>query len=807
MKNLKKRLSLMLAVVCTVVNFLSTVPAKAIEVTPEITFVGVEHSPLIVGDSETFYLSAKGAENVQYRVFQNKVGTDKWEDLTQGYTTAEKANAITTVNGSAKYEAGKYTLSIWVKKAETEGKVKNKNGGYDSYYVSYLNCVSKDDNNRVYTNGGIDVEKNSYVVGETVKVNGIKDISGMKAPYTYKLHIYDVNSDKWIKDTGAYRNDLSFVADKPGTYMLDVWAMSSNSTLWARETQLNGVIYEAWKLKVITVTEKVEEPVVNIIKDGTIYGSEDAKTPMQINKDVNITAKNVLLKNSNIKGNVTVTGDFATLDNVKVEGTIILNPGENGTVNLNNVSADAIEVLSGAANSIHFNNVNTKTLNVNSKNLKEVVRIEVKGTTTIEKTIVKSNVVLESVMGSFGNVEILENIAKTENTVDLKGTFDKTITVKTKATLKSDKEAKISKVVIEPTNNEKISLDGIFGEVEVNKPATVTTTPNTTIVKVTTNSPSTLELGKGSVVNTLDQKGQVVVLPGLGTIDKKINPPTPVTPPVTPPTPTPTYNVTGVTLGQTSARLIVGQILELTATINPDNATNKDVTWTSSNTAVATVTPGTGTKVNVSAMKAGTAVITVSSVDGQKTAKCTITVPTPAPDTNLNATVEVNEGSVIVFINNIKVKNQVITITMYNEDGSLAFINQAIADNDGKCTFDTILKVGKYSGLVNASEAYLSTKLAFEVKLTTDAKLNAAVSSLGNKVTVSVDDSKAANQEITIALYNKGDNNLVFVGQAKADANGKLIIDTVLTAGEYYGFVKANGASLSIKLDFKVTTP
>ena len=103
MRNSKKRLSLVLAVVFTIVNFLSAVPAKAIEVTPKITFVGVEHSPLVVGDSETFYLSAEGTENVQYRVFQNKIGTDKWEDLTQGYTTPQKANAITMINGSAKY--------------------------------------------------------------------------------------------------------------------------------------------------------------------------------------------------------------------------------------------------------------------------------------------------------------------------------------------------------------------------------------------------------------------------------------------------------------------------------------------------------------------------------------------------------------------------------------------------------------------------------------------------------------------------------------------------------------------------------
>lgn len=80
-------------------------------------------------------------------------------------------------------------------------------------------------------------------------------------------------------------------------------------------------------------------------------------------------------------------------------------------------------------------------------------------------------------------------------------------------------------------------------------------------------------------------------------------------------------SVTGVSLDKTSAELEVGGTLTLTATVEPANATNKDVTWSSSDVKVATVKNGT-----VTAVAVGTAVITVKTADGGKEATCTITV-------------------------------------------------------------------------------------------------------------------------------------------------------------------------------------
>ena len=81
-------------------------------------------------------------------------------------------------------------------------------------------------------------------------------------------------------------------------------------------------------------------------------------------------------------------------------------------------------------------------------------------------------------------------------------------------------------------------------------------------------------------------------------------------------------NVTEVTLDKTELTLTEGETETLTATVRPDNADNRKVTWSSDKTEVATV-DGAG---RVTAVKAGEAVVTVTTEDGGKTATCKVTV-------------------------------------------------------------------------------------------------------------------------------------------------------------------------------------
>lgn len=99
--------------------------------------------------------------------------------------------------------------------------------------------------------------------------------------------------------------------------------------------------------------------------------------------------------------------------------------------------------------------------------------------------------------------------------------------------------------------------------------------------------------------------------------------------------------VTGVSLNKTTLSLVVGTDEILTAAIAPADATNKEVTWSSSNEAVATV-DATG---KVTAIAPGTATITVTTTDGSKNATCALTVTTANSYAWLEAAVIAVEGN------------------------------------------------------------------------------------------------------------------------------------------------------------------
>ena len=91
--------------------------------------------------------------------------------------------------------------------------------------------------------------------------------------------------------------------------------------------------------------------------------------------------------------------------------------------------------------------------------------------------------------------------------------------------------------------------------------------------------------------------------------------------------------VTGVSLNTSTLNLIEGGTGTLIATVEPSNATNRNVTWSSDNPSVATVNNGV-----VSAVSEGTATITVTTEDGTKTASCTVTVTVPVTGVTLSQT-------------------------------------------------------------------------------------------------------------------------------------------------------------------------
>ena len=122
--------------------------------------------------------------------------------------------------------------------------------------------------------------------------------------------------------------------------------------------------------------------------------------------------------------------------------------------------------------------------------------------------------------------------------------------------------------------------------------------------------------------------------------------------------------VTGVSLDKDSLTLDVGGTATLTATVEPEKATNKHVTWKSNNTNVATVSGGV-----VAAVGAGTTTITVETEDGKITDTCTVTVnaaaAVPVESVSLNKTeltlTEGNSETLIATVQPANATNQNVT--------------------------------------------------------------------------------------------------------------------------------------------------
>jgi hypothetical protein len=277
MRQIKKALSIFMATLFVMAGILGNVTAKAAAViVPTINYVGVSHSPLVVGDTETFTVTSNYAGDVQYKAFL--FDGKAWEELTNGYSAVVDAKTPYVLPETNAFKLGQYKLSVWVKKAGTAGITSNNNGGYDSYYVANLNCVSKDDANRVYANGNAKVETN----GLTVKVSGIEGISGITGPYLYRLHIYNPTTGVWTKRVTAYTEAPSYTFEKAGTYMVVVHANTISSTTWKNYTKEDKTVanqgstygtYEAWKTVMVEVKEDATVKVFDTTVKAATFGA------------------------------------------------------------------------------------------------------------------------------------------------------------------------------------------------------------------------------------------------------------------------------------------------------------------------------------------------------------------------------------------------------------------------------------------------------------------------------------------------------------------------------------------------------
>ena len=232
--------------------------------------------------------------------------------------------------------------------------------------------------------------------------------------------------------------------------------------------------------------------------------------------------------------------------------------------------------------------------------------------------------------------------------------------------------------------------------------------------------------------------------------------------------------VTGVSLDESSITLDVGGNQTLTATVTPEDATNKKVRWSSDNEAVATVSED-GV---VTAVAGGTAVITATTHDGLFTATCTVTVN--APDAAPSITTDtLPDGKVGEAYSQTLTATGTAPIT-WSIDGGLPAglsLNEDTGEISGTPTADGTAK--------------------FTVKATNSAG--------SNTKELSIMIAKAAPAEYTITVTTEG-GGTASASPAKAAAGTEITLTTTPNEGYHFKEWQVISGGVTI-VDDKFTMP
>ena len=293
---------------------------------------------------------------------------------------------------------------------------------------------------------------------------------------------------------------------------------------------------------------------------------------------------------------------------------------------------------------------------------KTSVSLNVGESVTLAATVKPDNATIKTVSWSSSNA----SVASVDASGKVSAVAEGTATITAKA---GDKTATCSVTVTKKVVAvESVTLDK--SSLELNEGETVTLTAT---VKPDNASDKTVTWSSSKTsVATVDANGKVTaVAEGTATITAKAGNKSATC------SVTVTKNVVAVesvTLDKSSLELTEGETATLTATVKPDNATNKTVTWSSSNASIATVDQNG----KVTAVAEGTATITAKA--GEKTATCTVAVKknvVAVESITLDkSSLELTEGETATLVATVKPDNATNkTVTWSSSNASVASVD------------------------------------------------------------------------------------------------------------------------------------
>ena len=242
-----------------------------------------------------------------------------------------------------------------------------------------------------------------------------------------------------------------------------------------------------------------------------------------------------------------------------------------------------------------------------------------------------------------------------------------------------------------------------------------------------------------------------------------------------------TIDVASVSLSKTELSMIEGDSETITATVKPDDATDKTVTWSTSDAAVATVDGG-----KITAVKEGSATITAKA--GDKTATCPVKVEKKeiaVESVELNKTeIELNEGDSDTLVATVKPDDATDkTVTWSSSDSEVASVD------DGGLV--TAIKEGSVT--ITAAAGVVSTTCAVTV-----SKKEIAVESIElNITTLTLKKGKSETLSVTVKPDDATDKTVTW---SSSDASVATVSDGTVTA------VKEGTAIITAKAGDKEAT-
>ena len=242
--------------------------------------------------------------------------------------------------------------------------------------------------------------------------------------------------------------------------------------------------------------------------------------------------------------------------------------------------------------------------------------------------------------------------------------------------------------------------------------------------------------------------------------------------------------VTGIGLDKTSITLNEGQEQTLIPTVNPSNAADKSLNWTSSNPSVATV----NAEGKVTAVSKGTATIKAEAKDGSgKYASCSVTVKRPV------SSIQLNKSSLVLYRGTSNV-SETLTATVIPSDAN----NTAVTWTSSNTSVATVSSSGVVTGKSKGTATITVTAndgngaqatCAVEVKqYVTSISLDntSLLLEVGNVVTLSVKSVLPDNANDKTYTWSSSDSAIASVdnsGKVTAKAKGKATIKATANDG------------------------